>query len=144
MQHRTCFIAACVSKKRVFIRTAAIILALLVIALLPACSKTDKDPVGSVAGNTFVWEKEGFGGDFTVSFHEDGTYEYYVGFLSSYIGSGDWTMDDDVLTLNETSGYDLVFRFSLVDDELVYLSEGSDRFIGVTVEDGDRFLPVES
>ena len=61
-----------------------------------------------VAGKTFVWEKEGAGGDFTITLNEDGTYEYYVGFLSSYIGSGNWTVEGSELTMTEKTGFDWV------------------------------------
>ena len=93
------------------------------------------------AGKTYVWEKEGFGGDFTITLDEDGKYTYYVGYLSSYIGMGKWKVEDGVLTMTENTGYDLVFRFSVKDGELVYIKEGSSEFMYVTVGDGDRFVP---
>ena len=92
-----------------------------------------------VGGNTYVWEKEGFGGDFTITLNEDGTYEYYVGFLSSYIGSGNWTVEGSELTMTETTGFDWVYHFTVEDDTLVFVSEGSSEFTYVKVEDGDRF-----
>ena len=88
----------------------------------------------------YVWEKEGCGGDFTISVFEDGTYEYYEGYLSSYIGSGTWDISDGILTLRENSGYDFVFRFSIVNGNLVFISEGSSRFIYTDVKDGDLFV----
>ena len=91
-------------------------------------------------GRTFVWEKEGFGGDFTITLNEDGTYEYYAGYLSSYIGQGNWTVTGSELTMTETSGYDLTFHFTVKENELVYIAEGSSGFAYVTVEDGDRFI----
>ena len=91
-------------------------------------------------GRTFVWEKEGFGGDFTITLNEDGTYEYYAGYLSSYIGQGNWTVTGNELTMTETSGYDLTFQFTVKENELVYIAEGSSKFAYVTVEDGDRFI----
>ena len=53
---------------------------------------------------------------------------------------GEWKIEDGVLTLTENSGYDLVFRFSVKDGELVYIKEGSSEFMYVTVGDGDRFI----
>ena len=91
-------------------------------------------------GRTFVWEKGGFGGDFTITLNEDGTYEYYAGYLSSYIGQGNWTVTGSELTMTETSGYDLTFHFTIKEDELIYIAEGSSKFAYVTVEDGDRFI----
>ncbi len=100
----------------------------------------ESEPSYNDAGKTYVWEKEGFGGDFTITLDEDGKYTYYVGYLSSYIGMGEWKIEDGVLTLTENSGYDLTFRFRVGDGELVYIKEGSSEFMHVTVEDGDRFV----
>ncbi|MBQ3842862.1 MAG: hypothetical protein II820_09245 [Ruminiclostridium sp.] len=115
--------------------------ALLAAALLCSCADTAGTKADTIAGKTFVWEKEGFGGDFTITLNEDGTYGYYEGFLSSYIGAGKWTEENGRLTLTETSGYDFVFRFDVKDGELVYVSDGSDGFIYTKVENGDRFIP---
>ena len=108
-----------------------------------ACSGGDGALRDAVAGKTFVWEKEGFGGEFRVQIKRDGTYEYYEGILSSYIGRGEWSLEEDVLTLTEKDGYDFVFRFQVKDGELHFLQDGSDRFIYCTVEDGDRFIADE-
>ncbi len=106
--------------------------------------KTMKNEIGEIGRNTYVWEKEGFGGDFTITLQNDGTYSYYAGMLSSYIGSGKWTVNDGILTMTETTGYDRTFRFSVKDDALVFISEGSDKFMYVTVENGDRFIMDDS
>ena len=107
---------------------------------------SDEELTESVAGKTFVWEKEGFGGDFTITLDTDGRYEFYEGFLSSYIGSGNWTVEGGVLTMTEDpeNGYPLEFRFEVRDGELFFLADGSDKFIYTEVEDGDRFLPRET
>ena len=143
--------------KRLFI-----VLVLGTAMLLSACSKPDIS--GIVSGRNFIWEKEGFGGDFTITLNDDGSYTYYEGFLSSYLGYGDWTVEDDTVVLTEKGGYDAVYRFAVEDDTvvltekggydavyrfavedgaLVYKSDGSDQFIYTTVEDGDRFTPTE-
>ena len=92
----------------------------------------------------FVWEKEGFGGDFTIMLNDDGTYMYYVGALSSYIGSGRWSLQEGKVVLTETSGYDNVFSFAIKGDDLVFIKEGSSEFMYVTVEDGDRFILTDN
>ena len=97
-----------------------------------------------VADKTYVWEKEGFGGRFAIVLYGDGTYEYYEGPLSSYIGAGTWRLEKGIVTLTEgEGGYDLVFRFAVRSGELAFISEGSDQFLYTRVEDGDRFLPSE-
>ena len=125
-----------------------IILALLAVLLLTACRQhtqadenvTEKD----IGVKTYVWEKEGFGGDFTIELCEDGTFEYYEGALSSYIGSGKWSLEKGIVTLDEDdSGYGLSFRFAVRSGDLVFLSEGSDMFIYTKVKEGDRFSPSE-
>ena len=123
--------------KRVFI-----VLLTVMALLLSACS--GQDISAAVSGKTFTWEKEGFGGDFTITLNEDGSYRYYEGFLSSYIGSGDWSVKNDTVVMTEKGGYDTVFRFSVKDGDLIYRSDGSDRFIYTAVEDGDRFRQTDS
>jgi hypothetical protein len=91
----------------------------------------------------YVWEKNGFGGDFCITLHGNGTYQYYVGFLSSYIGTGKWETENGVLTMTEDKefcGYDNVFRFRITDEGLSFIAYGSSKFMYVTVSDGDRFL----
>ena len=126
-------------------KTAVVIMALTLVFCLAACGSGNKAALADsdVGGRTYVWEKEGFGGDFTLTLQNYGSYQYYVGYLSSYIGYGDWSEEDGVITLTERSGYDYVFRFAVDGDDLVYLAEGSDAFAGVNVEDGDHFLPAD-
>lgn len=99
-------------------------------------------PLENDIGETmyYVWEKGGFGSDFIITLEKDGTFWYSAGSLSSYIGVGEWTVDDGILTMTETISYDLTFRFSVEEDALVFISEGSDRFMYVTVENGDKFM----
>ncbi len=133
----------------VFILIAACLMGCM--CILVSCASfadvpPDEELAESVAGKTFVWEKEGFGGDFTITLDTDGRYEFYEGFLSSYIGSGNWTVEGGVLTMTEDpeNGYPLEFRFEVRDGELFFLADGSDEFIYTEVEDGDRFLPKEA
>ena len=121
--------------KRIFV----LLLACVMLAASACAKGVEPD---ALAGRTFKWEKDGFGGDFTISLFEDGTYRYYEGYLSSYIGFGNWTLKDGVLTLTETGGYDFVFRIAVKDGALVYLADGSSRFLYTDVQDGDRFLPL--
>ena len=105
----------------------------------PGPEATETESNDKIGGRVYVWEKEGAGGDFTIVLLNDGTYSYYAGPISSYIGMGKWTVEDGILTMNEIS-YGFMFRFSVKNDELVFISEGSNSFSYVNVEDGDRFL----
>ncbi len=117
-----------------------VVLLTLVICSCSYISKTrDQRIKENVSGKTFVREKGGFGGDFYILLNKDGTYQYYVGFLSSYIGLGNWTVEEGKVKLVETSGYDNVFYFDVKDGELVFIKDKSSEFMHVKVEDGDRF-----
>ncbi len=86
---------------------------------------------------TYVWEKEGCGGEFTVTLEADGSFTYYEGYYSSYIGMGTWEEKDGIVTLYD--GTDRSFRFAVDGDDLIFRAEGSGSFTYVTVGDGDRF-----
>ena len=113
---------------------------LLVLVLL--CGITNAEEIadeGDIAG-TYQYEGEGFGGDFTITLNADGTYAFYEGPLSSYMGGGTWTRDDGTVHMIEENGYDLQFTFEMQDDALIYSAEGSDAFLYVDVSDGERFV----
>ena len=122
-------------------RILAFILAFGMIVTMTCCAKKDAAAEADIAGKTYVWEKEGAGGDFTITLNKDSTYEYCEGYYSSYIGMGNWKLENSILTMTENSGYDFVFRFSVEDGNLRYIADGSDQFLYVQVADGDRFLP---
>ena len=107
-------------------------------------SESDREIKNMIGGNSYVWEKEGFGGYFVITLVKDGTFSYYEGMLSSHIGLGNWTVKDGILTLTEKYGNKRTYRFSAEDGALVFIGEGSDRFIYVSVMDGDRFIKDNS
>ena len=97
-----------------------------------------------VKGKTFVWEKEGFGGPFEISLFSDGTYQYSTGYLSSYIGMGDWTVEDGVLIMKGDSdfGETNVYKFRIRKDCISFIATDSSQFDGTgdnKVENGDNF-----
>lgn len=115
-----------------YIRTLAAFFAVLI--LLAGCG--NPNPADIVCG-TYLYEMRGFGGNFTVTICEDGTFEYYEGHLSSYIGSGSWALEDDILCLTETNGREQCFRVEA--DALSYIAKKSAGFTYVKVHDGERF-----
>lgn len=92
--------------------------------------------------DTYRYEGEGFGGDFTITLNADGTYTFSEGLLSSYLGMGTWNTYYNAvyMTENEETGYDLEFMFGVEDGALAYVAMGSDEFIYVKVPDGARFV----
>lgn len=109
---------------------------------LAACGQQNRekeDLRDVIAHRTYLYEKEGFGGEFTIQINDDGTFIYYEGALSSYIGIGSWVLDDDILVLSEGDGDAFVNRFKVDGSDLVFLSEGSSNFMYVKVVDGERF-----
>lgn len=64
----------------------------------------------AVAGKTYLYEGEGFMGNFTITLYNDGTFTYYEGMASSYIGNGSWEQNGDSIILTEDGhgGYGLV------------------------------------
>lgn len=95
-------------------------------------------PAADLSGKVFVYEKEGFGGNFTISLQDDGTFSYYEGLLSSHLGWGTWTVEGDTLTLREDT-FSRVFRFRIQDDSLYYIKKSSSPFTYIQLEDGARF-----
>ncbi len=101
----------------------------------------DKEKKARLAG-TYRYEGEGFGGDFTVTLNADGTYTFYEGMLSSYLGGGTWSVFYNAVYMNEENGFDLKFTFGVEDGALIYFAAGSDPFPYVKVSDGERFIAV--
>ena len=113
---------------------------LLVFVLLCGIANAEKKVDGIDIAGTYQYEGEGFGGDFKITLNADGTYAFYEGFLSSYIGGGIWNREGDIVHMVEENGLDLQFTFEIQDGALVYSAAGSDVFLYVDVSDGERFV----
>lgn len=87
----------------------------------------------------YRYEGDGFGGDFTITLRADGSFSYYEGYLSSYIGAGPWSVSGDILTLEDDSGAAIVNRFRMEEDHLIFKAKDSTNFIYVKVADGAVF-----
>lgn len=121
-------------------RTVSILLILVFLCGIAAAEGiVDETRDGDIAG-TYRYEGEGFGGDFTITLNADGTYAFYEGMLSSYMGGGSWSLEEDAVCLTEKNGFDLHFRFALQGGALVYDAAGSDAFPYVHVSDAERFV----
>lgn len=105
--------------------------------LMPGCagSVREIDPICK----TYVYENDGFGGDFTITIDDDGSFSYYEGALSSHIGDGEWTLEGDTLILSENGESPRVYYFKVDENDLVFTDENSSDFLYVKVSDGERF-----
>ena len=93
----------------------------------------------------YVYEKEGFGGEFTITLNKGGTFQYYEGGLSSSFGNGTWTLKDNLLCITEENApHPLTNYFQVEDGSLVFQAENSDNFSFVTVLAGEHFNASES
>ncbi len=119
----------------------AVLLSLILLILsLFGCAHPVQDT--DLAGKTFCYEKEGFGGDFTITLHDDGTMSYYEGGLSSYIGMGTWTLEDGIVIITDEV-YPFTNRFLVEDGKLVFQEADSTNFMYLQLPDGARFFALE-
>ena len=88
----------------------------------------------------YVYEGEGFGGNFTIIVNNDGSYSFYEGPLSSYMGEGSWVREQGSIILNEENGRNLINYFAAGNDVLVFIERGSDNFPYIHLPDGARFF----
>ena len=123
-----------------------------IITIIPPYPITENDIVNKV----YVYEKEGFCGDFTIEIKADGTFTYYEGMLSSHIGSGEWTYTDTdrmltlfekMVRLDENGNWEQFtqsYSFLVEEDTLIFVNKGSDNGLGnflyVKVKDGEKFF----
>ena len=94
-----------------------------------------------LADRVYLYEKEGFGSDFTITLNSDGSMRCSEGALSSYFGAGTWELDGDTVTLTTDDGK-FVNHFAVEDGALVYQAADSTGFLYLTVSDGEKFLPA--
>ena len=114
-----------------------ILAAALLLAGLSGCGASERN-AEKISGKTFYYENEGFGGSFKIELQEGGSFQYYVGLLSSYMAHGTWSVSGDVLTL-EDSDFQIVNHFQIDGDTLRFQEQDSTNFMYVKVTDGERF-----
>lgn len=112
----------------------------LIVSVFAACSTT-KEAV-NVCGKKYVYDKEGFGSDFTISFYENNKFHYSEGGLSSYIGYGTWEIKNKIITLRDV---DMPFcnNFILKGNKLVWQEKNSSNFLYLKISDGDTFSEAD-
>ena len=80
-------------------------------------------------------------GDFTITIYDDGTFQCYETPISSYIGMGHYSIEEDVVTLKEDMGGctgDINY-YKILDDKLSFIHDNSANYHFVPLEDGALF-----
>ena len=115
---------------------AIICLAALLLAVF-GCSQSVTNP----GGREYTYEKVGYGSQFVITLNEDGTFVYVEGWMGDYTGVGTWTMEDNVVIMQDDKlyGSSAVNRFLFDGQNLIFQAKGSDNFFYVSVLDGEMF-----
>ncbi len=126
--------------KKLFISIFTLFLALLTVS----CAKNEIPDPAEFTENTYVYEKKGAGGQFSITIKSDGTFLYYEGLDSDYIAIGEWTLEGNKIRLadSEKDGHPFVNYFEFEDGKLIFVKKNSTGFLHVDVENGDKFRPV--
>ncbi len=119
---------------------ALISLALVCVMLFASCAKPPY--VSNFAGFTYIYEGEGAGGQFSVTINEDGTFSYFEGPESDYIGIGTWELDGARIKLSDRGDAGTVNYFTYERGFIIYSSRRSTGYKIVEVKNGERFRKV--
>ena len=127
-------------KKTIF-RAIAMVLLVMVLA---ACQAPLADSPEDVCGIYARPNANGFD-SFTITLNSDGTYQYFETMISSHLGFGNYTVEDDIITLVDdqipgvSGSLTHTYKFKYTDGKLVFLSEESDHFMYINLPDGAEF-----
>lgn len=115
---------------------------LLIIIMIPSIAGCAKAPEpADFADKIYIYKGKGAGGQFAVTLYGDGTFWYYEGLESSYIGNGKWSVENDLICLTDDTddGSQIINYFRFEDGELVYSKKTSTGFTYVELADGATF-----
>lgn len=89
----------------------------------------------------YLYEGEGFGSQFFIRLHSNGTFAYSVGSLSSYYGTGTWTLNKGILTMKDDTivGLPFVNYYRIEGDALIWQEKNSTGVMYLKLRDGDKF-----
>jgi len=89
----------------------------------------------------YLYEGEGFGSQFFIRLHSNGTFSYSVGSLSSYYGTGTWTLNKGILTMTDDTvlGLPYVNHYRVEGDTLYWQEKNSTGVMYLALRDGDKF-----
>ncbi len=121
-----------------------LLLSVMMLVLISGCANNTLED--QIKGKTFIYEKDGAGGEFYITLNKDKTFDCYEGSLSSlYVENvGTWELNGKTLTLTHNINYEQqkkrVNNFSVENETLVYQEKDSNNFPYVKVLDGDKFI----
>ena len=118
-------------------------LAVLSVLLIVLSGCTEAPSVEEFAGFTYIYEGDDAVGQFAITINENGTFSYFEGAASSYIGVGEWTVEENKICLTDRDN-PLVNYFRFKDGKLVFIEKNSTNFTYVKVSDGDTFRSLSS
>ena len=120
----------------------AVIAAILIAVVAVVCLTNQTEFVCGTYAYEYNEESGFVLADFKVTFREDGTYEYYEGPLSSYIGIGTYSIENDILTMkgDADAGNNSLHRFRVKGKRIYFMEKGSDNFTYIKVKDGQSFV----
>ena len=112
----------------------------LIVCIFTACS-TNKKTI-DICGKTYVYDKEGFGSDFIISFYENNKFYYCEGMLSSYMAYGTWKIKNNIITLQDEDPH-FYNSFILKENKLIWQEKTSSNFLYLKISDGDTFSEAD-
>lgn len=133
-------------------RFVGIILILSLITVLAACQKSEQNDTNiynteqRCTPRTFVYEGNGFGGGvFAINIYNDGTFSYQQGSASNYFGTGKWSIQGDVLCIEDNTvlGCPFINYFKIVGNALIFQAKDSTNFMYIRLSDGDKFVKID-
>lgn len=115
----------------------SIVLVCILVLLVAATGCNSLEDYGKyVIGKTFIYQDEGYGGDFFIDINEDGTYHCCEGHCSSDYETGIWAVVGKELLLGNDESEN---RFEISKGKLTWRQEGSSGFYFAHVLDGEVF-----
>ena len=134
-------------------KTIGVILVITLLFIFAACQKQEPNNNSTQSAellsktDTFVYKGSGFGGGvFSITLHNDGTFSYQQGSASNYFGTGKWSLQGDVLCIEDdaNAGYPFINYFRVVEDTLICQAEGSTNFMYIKLSDGESFVKANA
>lgn len=120
----------------------AVIAAILIAVVAVVCLTNQTEFVCGTYAYEYNEESGFVLADFKVTFREDGTYEYYEGPLSSFLGFGTYSIENGILTMkgDVVAGDYSIHRFRIKGRRIYFMEKESDNFTYIKVKDGQSFV----